>query len=311
VVLLAIGAGAVAALAAFAANLALLDWIRLDPVVLRRYVAPVIEETLKALWVVWVIRRHRVGFMVDAAIQGFAVGAGFALAENLHYARALAEPDALLWLVRGLGTAVMHGCTTAILGIVSKDLTDRHRSTALAWLLPGLGIAILVHSAFNHLTVNPLMTVAIVLGTLPLLLVAVFERSERATRAWLGHGMDAEVEVLEMIHSGEIQGTRIGRYLESLKTRFPGPVVADMLCLLQIRLELALRAKGMLLARQAGVELPIDRDVRANLAEMRFLEKSIGPTGRIAMLPLVRDSARDLWQIHHLAERAGTREGSA
>lgn len=209
----------------------------------------------------------------------------------------------MLWLVRGLGTAVMHGCTTAIFGIVSKDLTDRHRASAARGFAPGLAVAILIHASFNHLTVNPFLSMTIMLVALPLLLLAVFERSERATREWLGLGMDAEVEMLELIHSGEIVDSRIGRYLESLKTRFPGPVVGDMLCLLQVQLELGLRAKGILIARQAGVDMPIDRDVVANLAELAFLEKAIGPTGRLAILPFVRASGRDLWQIHMMASR--------
>src|SRR5579864_8763316 len=40
-----------------------------------RYVAPVIEETLKALVIVGLFATDRVGFKLDAAIAGFAVGA--------------------------------------------------------------------------------------------------------------------------------------------------------------------------------------------------------------------------------------------
>lgn len=41
--------------------------------------APLLEECAKALYVAWLLSRNRVGFMVDAAISGFAVGAGFAV----------------------------------------------------------------------------------------------------------------------------------------------------------------------------------------------------------------------------------------
>ena len=213
-------------------------------------------------------------------IQGFAVGAGFALVENRYDANVLADPNILLWLVRGLGTAVMHGCTTAMAGILAKDLCDRHRSPALRWVVPGLARAIAVHSAFNHLALKPLASVATLLIGMPLLLVGVFERSERATRDWLGTGLDADVETLELILSGELTNTRIGHYLESLRAHFPGAVVADRLCLLQLQLELALRAKGILIARQAGIDLPVGGEFRPNFAEMKYLEQAIGPTGR-------------------------------
>ena len=83
-------------------------------------------------------------------------------------------------------------------------------------------------------------------------------------------------------------------------SRLPGPVVADMLCYLRIHLELSLRAKGILIAREAGVELPIDDEVRADFKEMRFLERSIGKTGKMAILPFLRSSSRDLWQLYVL-----------
>ncbi|MCU0643866.1 MAG: PrsW family intramembrane metalloprotease, partial [bacterium] len=47
-----------------------------------RYISPVIEETLKAIYIIYLIRANKVGFLVDSAIYGFAVGAGFAVVEN-------------------------------------------------------------------------------------------------------------------------------------------------------------------------------------------------------------------------------------
>jgi hypothetical protein len=52
--------------------------------------------------------------------------------------------------------------------------------------------------------------------------IAVFERSERRTRAWMGLGLDTDLEVVESIASGHVLDTRVGHYLGSLKQRFPG-----------------------------------------------------------------------------------------
>ena len=70
-----------------------------------------------------------------------------------------------------------------------------------------------------------------------------------------------------------------------------------MLCLLRIHLELSIRAKGLLLAREAGFEAPVGEDVRANLQELRYLEGAIGRTGLLALKPILRRSSRDLWQV--------------
>jgi len=76
-----------------------------------------------------------------------------------------------------------------------------------------------------------------------------------------------------------------------------------MLCLLQIHVELSARAKGLLITRAAGIDLPSDENVRANLDEMRFLERSIGPTGLIAIQPCLRTSSRDLWHLYVLQSK--------
>ena len=106
--------------------------------------------------------------------------------------------------------------------------------------------------------------------------------------------------------------TRLGRYLQELRSRFPGPVVADMFCLMQLDLELAIRAKGMLMAREAGLEVPMDDALRAQLAERTYLEKAIGATGLLALRPLQVTSDRDHWS-RYLLEQAGgrSRGGSA
>lgn len=295
-VLGALTAGAAAAGICFVLNRFLLR-SHLDDAVLRGYVGPVLEETVKAAYVVFLIRSARVGFMVDAGILGFGVGTGFAVIENLYFAGATGDTGLGLWIVRGLGTAVMHGSGTAIVGILSKSLTERRRSQSLLLFLPGIALTSTAHALFNHAILNPLVSTALGLILMPLLVKFVFDRSDKATRDWLRVGLDTDVELLDIIENGRVEDTPIGAYLSSL-SRFPGPVVADMLCLLRIHLELALRAKGLLIARAAGIEIPADEDVRANLREMRYLEKSIGRTGRIAMLPLMRARSRDLWQIH-------------
>lgn len=308
-VLAALLAGAAAAIAGAQLNSWLLDATSLAPPLFSRYVAPILEEALKAVWVVVLLRRGRVGFLVDAAILGFAVGAGFALVENVEYLRALGERGLGLWLVRGFGTAILHGATTAILAILAKGLVDRHPDHLHAALVPGYLAATLIHSAYNHQLLPPVLSAGVLLVGLPLLVVVVFERSERRTRDFLGVGLDTDLEVVETIASGAALETRIGHYLTSLKQHFPGEVVADMLCLLRIQVELSIRAKGLLLAREAGLEAPVGDDVRDRLTELRYLERSIGRTGLLAMKPVVRHDARALWQVY-LLEEAG-RAGSA
>ena len=76
------------------------------------------------------LRRREIGFLVDAAIIGFAVGTGFALVENVDYLRNLGEARFLVWVVRGFGTAMLHATTAAIIAIAAKSLAIATPSAA-------------------------------------------------------------------------------------------------------------------------------------------------------------------------------------
>lgn len=297
-------AGVVAA--ALAAIVNRLVWEGFTPSweLMTRYFAPAIEEIVKGLWPLLLIRRNRCGFPVDAAIHGFAVGAGFALMENLQYLMQMSDAGTALWVVRGLGTAVMHGCMTAIVGIVAKDLSDRRVSTSPALLALALVPAVVLHSAYNHFLLPPLPSTLLLLTVFPLVTFAVFARSERSTRRWLGSGFDTDTELLELLFAGELPDTPVGLYLDSFRNSFEPEVVGDMLSYLQVSLELSVRAKGMLLARESGIDVPAGPDVLERLEEMRWLEKQLGAAGRLALSPLVQRSSRDLWQLVTLEEQA-------
>lgn len=265
-----------------------------------RYAAPLVEEGAKAIHLMYLIRSRRVGFPVDAAIFGFALGAGFSLVENIYYLQTLDTANILVWIVRGFGTAALHGATLVIFGIISKVLSDRHANARLWVFLPGFTAAVAMHSIYNHFILPPVQSTMVLLAVLPILIVVVFDRSERATRRWLGEGWNADVEMLESITTGEICETRVGSYLETLHDKFPGPIVADMLCLLRLHLELALTAKGLLLAKEAGIKMPPDKEIKEKFAELGYLEHHIGQTGLWALKPFLYSSPRDLWQRHML-----------
>ena len=238
---------------------------------IRFYVAPLTEETLKAAFVAFLIARRRVGFLVDAAVQGFAVGAGFALVENLDYFRSASNPTLFLWIARGLGTAILHGSATSIFAMLAKSLVDRHPASVLRSWVPAWLAAVALHAAYNNVPLPALAKALLMLILMPALALYVFQRSERATREWVGAGLDLDIELLQLVGSEHFGATRFGSYLYELQERFGGPIVADMFCLLRVELELSVRAKAMLLARQAGLDVPVDDDLYASLAELEYL----------------------------------------
>ena len=244
------------------------------------------------------MRFRRVGFPVDAAIVGFAVGTGFALVENTYYLLALESP----------GVAALAGTR-----IRCRD-PARHRHGdcrdhgpgaggtrhGQGWrvFVPGALAAIVIHGIYNQFVLSAGRCDA-----------AAADRAAAAAARHLHseRARDARVDerragsrrrTPEAGAVGDFGQTRLGAYLQELRSRFPGPVVADMFCLMRVELELGIRAKGMLMARDAGLDVPLDDEVHAALAEVRYLEKAIGPTGLLALTPLqVSSRPRRLAQV--------------
>src|SRR5436190_21501408 len=150
---------------------------------LTRYDAPAVEEILKAIPIIVMLRDRQIGFLIDAAICGFAIGTGFALTENLYFVSSLAAAPPALWIVRGFGTAIMHGGTTAIMAMMTKALSNP---------LVGIAIAFAMHSLFNNFVLSPAMETLVIILVLPPLMVLVFAQSERYVRQWLGTGFDLD-----------------------------------------------------------------------------------------------------------------------
>ena len=98
------------------------------------------------------IAANRVGYKIDAIIFGFSIGAGFSVVENGFYLVRYSDLTIPVWVVRGLGTAVMHGTTTAVLAAVAHELGERKlrsQGTGLAfnilWFVPAAGPNLWLH----------------------------------------------------------------------------------------------------------------------------------------------------------------------
>ena len=262
------------------------------------FVAPLVEEFLKCgmLWLL--IKRNKIGFMIDGAIYGFSIGAAFSFAENIFYLFHYAgdHHNIMLWITRGFGTAIMHGGTTAIFGIICMSALNRQSNMATA-TLSGLLAAIVIHAIFNLFLVSPLVSTVIIVLLVPLSIIFIFTLNEKSIRNWLELEFDSEVKMLRMIRKGQFSQTKTGSYLVSLKVHFTGAMVLDMYCFISLYLELSMKAKSMMMLKENDLEIPPDPDLQVKLLELKALKKNIGRAGYLAIAPVLRMSRKDLWKL--------------
>ncbi len=129
--------------------------------VVRRLTAPIIEELLKSIILIILIRQPSFKYAVDGAIYGFSVGVGFAVAENLLYISQSSDAAVGLAVSRVLSTSLMHASVSAVVGFMLGRLRRAERGQMV---LPVLGviIAVTVHVLYNNL-VNSLVGLGLLL----------------------------------------------------------------------------------------------------------------------------------------------------
>ena len=87
-------AGSALALLSYLANWSIIDGFPIGWSAYSRYVAPVIEESMKAAPVLLMFVRNRLGYKLDAAIAGFAVGGAALVAAAITIPFAAADDGA-------------------------------------------------------------------------------------------------------------------------------------------------------------------------------------------------------------------------
>ncbi len=269
-----------------------------------RYGAPIIEETLKASVLVFLFRTNRIGFLIDAGILGFTVGAGFSFVENIYYLTMASDAHYGTWFVRGFGTAIMHGGATAIFAILAQTLTERHLKMNPLLYLPGLLAAIILHSIFNHFPVSPVLSTSVTLLILPTLLFMLFERNTVSIHNYLEVDFNSHKRLLRQIEHGELSGCEAGRFLMDIKQVVTGSVARDMVYYFHLHTELVLSAEQLLLAREQGINVSIDKEIIEKLTEFHGLENSIGKAGMKALRPHLHFSHKELWEVHLLDDES-------
>ena len=304
--------GGITALAAWPISGQMLDNLPMGFSFYSRIVAPWIEEALKGLAVVLLFAGNRIGYKLDAVISGFTIGAGFSVIENIFYLARYPELTTPVWMVRGLGTAVMHGTTTAILAAIAHELGERSTRASGGkfwlnplWFLPGYVAASLIHMAFNHFPDQPMPVMFVTLVTAPLVLLGVLRFGEGEAKGWLAQESAAHEAALAEWRGGGFPKDASGQRIEALAKRSTGSQAERIHAYCTLKTELVLAAERELQDKDRLVQPEERYRLRRQFAELEALRKAMGRTGFAALQPLLPFSRNDDWELSELKEVVG------
>lgn len=128
-------------------------------------IAPIVEETLKALPLLLFFRRNNSSPMM-IIYCAMASGIGFSVQEMLYYFTQFTADSGLQvllpLLVRTATTCLMHGMTTAIVGF-GLTITTNFREIRIPMVLGLLALASVIHSLYNILIDTRLAVLALIM----------------------------------------------------------------------------------------------------------------------------------------------------
>lgn len=138
--------------------------------------APIIEEIMKALGIVWMVRRKELDGVMDGFVYAGWVALGFAIVEDFLYFATAAEADQLagVFVVRALLTPFAHPLFTAWTGLAVGRAVSKNKPIfpSILW---GLALAIGTHMAWNGaLVIGGEMGNVGLIGLVALLFVVLF-----------------------------------------------------------------------------------------------------------------------------------------
>jgi RsiW-degrading membrane proteinase PrsW (M82 family) len=301
--------GAVAALGAYPLSGVFLDTLPLGFSAYSRFVAPWIEEALKAAMIISLFRFNRIGFKLDAIISGFAVGAGFSAVENILYLLRFPELTAAVWLVRGLGTAVMHGTTLAILAAIAHELAEREtRGAAEAydfrpwWFVPGFLPAVAIHTLFNQFPDQPTLAMVGTLVLAPIALLSILRFGQGEARDWLVSDRDSHRTMLEAFSEGRFPDDPANRRIAQLAARSDRQTGERIREYCELLTRLVATAEDILL-EQSGDRERVAADASSAFVRLEQLRREMGRSTVAALTPLLPFSRNDYWELSELRER--------
>lgn len=303
--------GAVTAGAAYPVSGAFIDALPLGFSNYSRFVAPWIEEFIKGLAVVGLFWFNRIGYKLDAVISGFAIGAGFSVVENILYLTRYPELAANVWMVRGLGTAVMHGTTCAVLAATAHEFAERETRDAAAefnfnplWFIPGFLIAVAIHTGFNQFPERPLLAMIGILAVAPFVIMAIFRFGTVEAQHWLNEERAGTRTALEAWEAGKFPDDESGRKIAALVARSDEKTAARIREYCQLLTWLLLQAEDTLHDQLADTE-KLHIHGKAAFDRLEALKRELGKANVATLKALLPFSRNDYWEISELKERLG------
>jgi protease PrsW len=265
-------------------------------------IAPIIEEILKASILIYLVRRPNFTYFVDGAIYGFAVGIGFAVAENFYYLSFYPDTGLGVAIGRVLSTNLMHATTTALVG-VALGLARYKRSLGhFMILIIGLIIAISFHSIFNYLSTQASQGMSLIYATVlgfagAGLIIFVIFRGLAEEKKWIEEKLGEADRVTAKEASNVQQLSNVDELLAPIANKFGAEKAEQIEKFMIIQARLGILRKTLDKLNDDKMRAGVERQMEDLRAQMDSTRREVGSYAMLYLRYTVPPDKSPLWGI--------------
>jgi hypothetical protein len=214
--------------------------------------------------------------------------------------------------VRGFGTAIMHGTTLALLAAIAHEFAERETREAagdfdfsLLWFVPGYGVAVALHMAFNQFPDRPLIAMLGAVVVAPLALVAILSLGTAEAERWLKSECAEHRSQVEALRAGRWPDGPSGTKIAALARRLDEQSASRIRRYWELQAWLVAEAEETMIEEAEGDAAFDPTQIRSAIAELDGLRRALGRSTFAALQALLPFSRNDYWEVGELKQRIG------
>lgn len=273
-------------------------WVTWDQVI--RVTAPIVEELLKAVILVYLVQRADFNYVVDGALYGFGAGIGFAIIENFEYVTGHPEIALSLALARVFSTNLVHATASGLIGTVLAYRRGNVGWQGWAVVFGGYAFSIILHMVFNTMvSAGAFIIVAVIFGLTGMTLIwFVIKRGMNTQKQWVGEKLGSQDRVTKA-ETKAVTGIEkvVDELLKPFEERFGNekvPVVRD---LLYKQAEIGIKRKLMDVTPSPTKRKEIEEIIVRLGSEMDLLRKQIGMYPMMFVRTVYLEQGEKVWDV--------------
>ncbi|MBN2145780.1 MAG: PrsW family intramembrane metalloprotease [Anaerolineales bacterium] len=284
-----------------------------------RYVAPVTEEILKALILIYLVRKPNFTYFVDGAIYGFAVGIGFAVFENYEYVLTHVGSGLGIAIGRVLSANLMHATTSAMVGVGLGIARFRRSLWPIFLLVSSLLLGMVIHSMFNHLSTDMYMAEGLrlifsaLLGFAGAGLVAfIIQRGLAEEKGWIEEKLGAADRVTGQEASIVHRLTDLQEILAPLAQKFGSEKADQIENFLVIQARLGILRKTLDKLNDEKMRTAVEKQMNDLRTQMDEARRLVGSYCMLYLRNIFPPESSPLWGLleTRIQEKIATRSSS-